>query len=107
MSYDFDELGRVGSVLNEALTLLENEQKRLEQQYRGQATGAAQSAGSPAQTLHGISDLVNGVRERIESIALCVGYASLGLMGPADRGAGAPPAVLCALGGRPYGAPAR
>ncbi|WP_181794143.1 hypothetical protein [Streptomyces sp. WELS2] len=77
MFHDSTELARIGRVLEEAHSLLEGEHKRLELQYGPTPYDAV--AGSPAQTLRGISDLSGSVATALKQFALAVGYSVLGL----------------------------
>jgi hypothetical protein len=79
MIYDVNELGRIGRVLHEALGLLENEQKRLEQQHGGPLPHGERTAGSPMQTLYGVGLLAEDVRRQLKWVALAAGYISLGM----------------------------
>lgn len=84
MKHDLSELGHAGRVLAQALELLVSERGRLEQQY-GPDPGGDYAAGSPRQTLHGLTDLDGGVRKALEYVALAVGYISLGMDRRADH----------------------
>ncbi|CAL9280817.1 hypothetical protein [Streptomyces sp. SudanB182_2057] len=77
MSHDLTELARVGRVLEEAHALLETDRERLEQQHGPTPYDAI--AGSPAQTLHGITDLSRSMSTALEQLALAAGYLALGL----------------------------
>ncbi|CAL9518922.1 hypothetical protein [Streptomyces sp. enrichment culture] len=84
MPHDLTELARVGGVLEEAHSLLESEHERLRQQYGPRPHGDA-SAGSPMQTLHGVTYLSNAVSESLKWVALAAGYSVLGLEDRADH----------------------
>jgi hypothetical protein len=83
MAHDLTELARVAQALEEAHSLLETERERLQQQHG--PTPYDGVAGSPAQTLHGITDLARAMSTALEQVALAAGYAALGLEGRAKR----------------------
>ncbi|MBY8886035.1 hypothetical protein K7472_14380 [Streptomyces sp. PTM05] len=85
MIHDLTELGQVGRVLNEALALLEGERKRLQRLYGEPAQDEHHIAGSPVQTLYGIAQLADGVRDQLKRVALAAGYVTFGLDERADQ----------------------
>jgi hypothetical protein len=85
MIHDLNELGRTGRVPNEALTLLESDRKRLEQQHGGPAPSGDGTVGSPLQTLYGTVLLAANTRDHLKWVALAAGYTSLGLGERADH----------------------
>ncbi|CAL9609608.1 MULTISPECIES: hypothetical protein [unclassified Streptomyces] len=84
MPCDLTELARVGRVLEEAHTLLEGERKRLERQYGPRPYGDV-GAGSPMQTLQGVTYLSNAMAEALKWVALAAGHSVLGLDHRADH----------------------
>ncbi len=78
MDHDLDELRRIGGILSEALALLDGEHQRLSDLYDGKGDWDS-VAGGPRQTLLGLGEMVGGVRESINHIALHVGFTVLGM----------------------------
>ncbi len=83
MDHDLEELRRVGGILNEAFVLLRSEEKRLTELQPGR--GHDNSAGSPQQTLIGVGEMIDGLRRRMDGLALYVGFMTLGLEKQAAR----------------------
>ncbi|MFF5471195.1 hypothetical protein [Streptomyces achromogenes] len=83
MFHDMTELARIGRVLEEAHALMEGEHRRLELLYGPTPYDAV--AGSPAQTLRGVTDLSGAMATTLKQLALAVGYSVLGLDERADR----------------------
>ncbi|MFD7421994.1 hypothetical protein ACFV6M_16320 [Streptomyces californicus] len=78
MDHDLDELRRIGGILSEALALLDGEHQRLSDLYDGKGDWDS-VAGGPRQTILGLGEMVGGVRESINHIALHVGFTVLGM----------------------------
>ncbi|MFE9459153.1 hypothetical protein [Streptomyces californicus] len=78
MDHDLDELRRIGGILSEALALLDGEHQRLSDLQDGRRDWDS-VAGGPRQTLLGLGEMVGGVRDSINHIALHVGFATLGM----------------------------
>ncbi|MFH9657066.1 hypothetical protein ACH4NF_01900 [Streptomyces sp. NPDC017248] len=83
MSHDLTELARVAHALEEAHSLLETERRHLQQQHGPTPYDAI--AGSPAQTLHGVTDLARAMSTALEQVVMAAGYCVLGLGDRADR----------------------
>lgn len=79
-----DDLRHIGRVLNEAHTLLVNEQTRLKEQY-GSARYDDSGAGGPQQTLQGIHALAGSVEDALRRVSLAAGYEALALDARAGR----------------------
>ncbi|MER7915666.1 MULTISPECIES: hypothetical protein [unclassified Streptomyces] len=78
MSLDLAELTRFGRALEEAHALLETDRKRLEQQCERNSYADA-TAGSPTQTLYGVTLLSGAMSQALTRVALAAGYTSLGM----------------------------
>ncbi|MFF3313614.1 hypothetical protein [Streptomyces sp. NPDC002952] len=84
MPQDSAELARIARALEEARSLLSREVDRLAREY-GTVTGGETVAGSPKQTLSGITGLVNALGSTLQWIVLAAGYSALGMDERADH----------------------
>jgi hypothetical protein len=83
MPHDLTELVRAGRVLEEAHLLLESERTRLRQQHGRRPYDV--TAGSPAQTLRGATDLAESMAAGLKQVSLTIGYSVPGMDDRADR----------------------
>ncbi|OIK28404.1 hypothetical protein [Streptomyces malaysiense] len=78
MSLDLTELTCFGRALEEARSLLEADRKRLEQRCE-RTSYADGTAGSPTQTLYGVTLLSGAMSQALTRVALAAGYSTLGM----------------------------
>ncbi|MGW6215266.1 hypothetical protein [Streptomyces sp. NPDC055109] len=78
------DLARIARALEEAHSLLSQEADRLAREY-GAVAGGETVAGSPKQTLSGITGLSDALADTLQRIVLAAGYSALGMDERADH----------------------
>ncbi|MEU1502906.1 hypothetical protein [Streptomyces sp. NPDC005732] len=84
MPHDPAQLSRIARALDEAHSLLSQETDRLAREY-GSVTGDETVAGSPKQTLNGITGLSNALANTLQGVVLAAGYSAIGMTKRADH----------------------